>query len=516
MANAHQQRSRMIGLFTLCVCVSLPFVLLYLVGKRSIINEVRAHAMGVAIATSAGLPQDAFARIVRREDADQSAFRAVQQFLNRVAVDNPDVRYVYTMMRSTNPLASAWIVEYAVDQSSRDSNNNGMIDPEERFEPLGTPYNAVRSPELINAFYGPTADYHVTPDPPYPDLISGYAPIRDADGVVVGIVGADITAQTVGRKLLAMQGVVFVVWLVLCLLIVCVFMLYQKQSEAYQRISLLSAELIQRNDMLRAANQELARMNAKFDAELRLAQRVQQGMLPTRFPRHDRIVFDQYYLTCEVMGGDLYDVFEIDQDHIGLYMADVGGRGVSAALVSGLLHMAVATVRQQRAAGTASLFVDMTRPDVVLRSINQLLHKEIPKGESITLIYGVFDLLQNRLLLASAGHPHPAIYCARQQSAHWCQVKNGAPLGLSADQEYTCTSQAVDAGDLVLFYTDGLTAATNRAGEAFSEDRLLGVVGSFGSVNAVRLNEAIREAVASHRGGAPAHDDFTLLGVEIR
>jgi serine phosphatase RsbU (regulator of sigma subunit) len=516
MASANKQRSQLIGLIALCVAISLPFVLLYLVGKRSIINEVRAHAMGVAIATSAGLPQEAFARIVRGQDPEGSDFRLVQQFLNKVAVDNPDVRYVYTMKRSSDALRPAWIVEYAVDQSSRDANNNGVIDAEERFEPLGTPYNASRSPELINAFYGPTADRHITPDPPYPDLISGYAPVRDPDGAVVGIVGADITAQTVGRKLLAIQGVVFLVWLVLCLLILCVFMLYQKQREAYQRISQLSAELIQRNDMLRAANQELARMNAKFDAELQLAQRVQQGFLPARFPRHDRIVFDQYYLTCEVLGGDLYDVFEIDQDHIGLYMADVGGRGVSAALVSGLLRMAVSTIRHQQGAGTASLFVDMTRPDVVLRSINQLLHKEIPRGESITLIYGVFDLLQNRLLLASAGHPHPAIYSGRQQSAHWCRVQNGEPLGLKADQEYTCTSQPVEAGDLVLFYTDGLTKAVNRAGETFSEDRLLGVIGSFGSVSAVRLNESIREAVEHHRGGAPAHDDFTLLSVEIR
>ncbi len=498
------------------LAISLPFVLLYIVSKRSIINEVRSHAMGVAIASAAGMPRDSFEMIIRGEDADGTAFSLVQKFLGRVVADNPDVRYVYTMRRSKDPLQPAWMVEYVVDQAARDENRDGKIDASERFEPQGTLYNASLSPELINSFYGPTADLHITPDPPYPDLISGYAPIRDEDGSILGIVGVDVLAKTVGRKLLVVQVVMLLVWLVICGLIMCVFMLYQKQREGYERISQLSSELLQRNEMLRAANHELAKANHKFESELRLAQRVQHGFLPTRFPRHDRIVFDQYYLTCEVLGGDLYDVFEIDQDHVGLYMADVAGHGVSAALVSGLLKMAVATIRQQRAAGTASLFVDMTKPDVFLRCINQLLEKEIPEGEFITLIYCVFDLLENRMLLASAGHPHPVIYSSQNKSAHWCSIMNGSALGVRNNEEYTCTSHAIASGDLVLFYTDGLIKVANNAKEEFGENRLLGLVNQFGQVTAARLNESIKDAVEAHRSGTPVTDDFTLLAVEIR
>jgi len=507
---------KFIGLAVILIVISLPFILLYGVSRRAIINEVRAQAMGVAIASSVGIPMAEFEQVVDGADPQSNAFFRVQQFINRVSRENPDVRYVYTMKRSTNPLNPAWLVEFVVDQSAHDYNRDGVLDASEQYEPLGTIYNASRSPELIKGFYSPTADFQVTPDPPYPDLISGYAPIRNDEGRVLGIVGVDVTASTVAKKLRVTKAVVVLVWFVIAALILCVYLLYQKQREGYERISQLSSELLQRNEMLRAANQELARMNNKFESELQLAQRVQQGFLPTRFPRHDRIVFDQYYLTCEILGGDLYDVFEIDQDHVGLYMADVAGHGVSAALVSGLLKMAVATIRQQRAVGTASLFVDMTKPDVFLRCINQLLVKEMPEGEFITLIYGVFDLMENRLLLASAGHPHPVLYNREKQSAQWCSVKNGKPLGLDLDQEYICTSQAISTGDLVLFYTDGLTEAMNKESEEFGEERLLNVMSQYGQINAARLNDAIKEAVETHRAGYAISDDFTLLSVEVR
>ncbi len=506
----------MVNLAMVFLASSLPFVLLYYVSKRAIINEVRIHAMGVALAASAGIESDRLVEIGDGTSVGSENYKYLQDFLDRVALDNPDIRYIYTMRRSTDPLTPSWMVEYIVDQPARDENRDGIIDESERSEPPGTPYDSSRSPELINGFFGPTADLHITPDPPYPDLISGYAPIRNDQGEAVAIVGVDVTAGTVYHKLVILQVVMMLVWLIICALVSCIYMLYQKQREAYERISDLSAEMAQRNEMLRAANQELARMNNRFEADLRLAQRVQLGFLPTRFPRHDRIVFDQYYLTCEILGGDLYDAFEIDQDHVGIYMADVAGHGVSAALVSGLLKMAVATIRQQKSNSTTSLFVDLTKPDVFLRSINNLLVKEMPDGEFITLIYGVFDLLNNRLLMASAGHPRPVVYQRKSKTAKWCGVINGMALGIESDQEYTCTSQTFEGGDVIVFYTDGLTEAMNQQNVEFGDEKLLELVNTYGEFSAVNLNDSIKQAVENHRSGSQVSDDFTILTVEVR
>lgn len=505
-----------VGLLLVCLAASFPFVFLYHVSRQSVVNEVRNHVMGVAIATAAGIEGEELDKIRDRESLQHPEYIRIQKFLDSIALANPDVRYIYTMRHSHDPLAPVWMMEYVVDQPARDFNRDGIVDESEGSEMPGTPYDASSIPELVNGFHQPSADLDITPDPPYPDLISGYAPVRNRDGKVVGIVGVDITAQTIREKMVAVQVVMTMVWLVICALLSCIYLLYQKQKTAYDRISKLSHELALRNEMLRAANQELGRMNERFEADLRLAQRVQQGFLPTRFPRHDRIVFDQYYLTCEILGGDLYDAFEIDQDHVGIYMADVAGHGVSAALVSGLLKMAVATMRQQKPAGTASMFIDLTKPEQFLQSVNELLYKEIPEEEFITLIYCVFDLLNNKLVMASAGHPKPILYRNKLKQAEWCETINGMALGIEPGQKYPCTEHDIDTGDLVVFYTDGLTEAMNDMREEFGEDRLLSLVNMNDFNNASQLNDLIKQAVEFHRGGCEVSDDFTLLTVEIR
>ena len=504
------------GLALVCLAASLPFVILHYVGRQSIINEIRHHVMGVAIATAAGMDGDLLESIDGPDAIDTPAYRQIQSFLDRIALANPDVRYIYTMRTSRDPLSAAWMVEYVVDQPARDINRNGTIDPSEVSEPPGTPYDASRVAELLNGFHEPSADRHISPDPPYPDLISGYAPVRNQTGKVTGLVGVDITADTIRAKLFVLRVVMTSVWLVICALIACIFLLYLRQREAFERASNLSRELGIRNEMLRSANTELGQLNRRFEEDLLLAQKVQKGFLPTRFPRHDRIVFDQYYLTCEILGGDLYDAFEIDEDHVGIYIADVAGHGVSAALISGLLKMAVSTLRQQKATSTTAMFVDLTKPDHFLRSINTLLTKEMPEGEFITMIYCVFDLLNNRVILGNAGHPQPIIYRRKIGVAEWCNTRNGMALGLDAEQEYVCTEHPIDSGDLALFYTDGLTEAMNAEREEFGEDRLISLVNLNDVNNASQLNDLIRQAVSKHRGGQSVSDDFTLLTIEVR
>lgn len=504
------------GLLLVCLAASLPFVLLYGVSKRSMIQEVRSHVMGVAIAAAQGIPVSGINDIHDPSHVANASYIRIQEFLDGVALANPDVRYIYTMRKSRDPLSPAWMMEYIVDQPARDFNRDGVIDASERSELPGNPYDASRTPELVQAFYEPSADYQLTADPPYPSVISGYAPVHDEQGKVVGIVGVDITAATIDRKLLAIQVVMVLVWAVICLLLSLVYLLYQRKRFALARISKLSHELSIRNDMLRSANQQLAAMNHRFEEDLRLAQKVQHGFLPKRFPRRDRIVFDQYYLTCEILGGDLYDVFEIDHDHVGIYMADVAGHGVSAALVSGLLKMAVSTLRQQKPDSTSSMFIDLTQPEQFLRSINELLVDEVPEGEFITLIYCVCDLMKNEMVMASAGHPHPLMYRRETRTAAWCRTENGMALGIEKGRTYVSTRHPLQSGDLVTFYTDGLTEAMNVSRDEYGEQQLLAVVEESNARDAAELNGLIKSSVEAHRAGCDVSDDFTLLTVEFR
>lgn len=505
------------GLALVWLAVSLPFILLYFTSRRVVINEVRNHAMGVAIAIASNLDVEMVKGIDGRPEAESSeAYIRLRQVLDGIRDPNPDVKFIYLMRRSRTPLAPPSAYEYIVDASPVDLNGNGKIDEDEASQPPGTPYDASDLPEMVRAWDTPSADYDVTPDPPYPDLLSGYAPVRNEDGQTVAIVGVDVLARTVSDKLLAVRVVMLLVWFLLSVLITLVIQLYYQQRDAFDRIKKLNEELESRNELLRQANDAMARHAEQYQRELRLAQAVQEGFLPTQFPRGDRIIFDKYYLTCAILGGDLFDVFDVDEDHVGLFMADVAGHGVSAALISGLLKMAISSVRDQVARGTATIYADLTQPDAVVRTLNELLVKEMPESEFITLIYAVVNLTRNEMVFANAGHPWPVHYCARRHTHEVCKGISGMALGLESGQNYPVTRVAVEEGDKVLFYTDGLTEAMNGQGEEFGEERFTRIVDLVGDRPPSEIIAAVRDAVSSHRGSHEVSDDFSMLVAEIR
>lgn len=509
-------RRRWTGLALSYLAVAALFTILYLTARSVVIDEIRNHAMGVAIAVAAGVDPEDLSEIHTPDDMGKAAFARIQRLLDRVSKKNPDVRYIYTMRRSTEPGAAITDYVFIVDESPRDRNGDGLISEDEMSEEPGAPYDASTWPQLIEAWQRPAADKQIQPDPPYPDLISGYAPVHNDAGQTVGIVGVDITADTVHKKLLAVQVAIVAVCLIIVILITLVVSLYYQQREAFEHIKRLSEELASRNDMLRASNKELAAHNERMEQDLKLAQTVQLGFLPTAFPRQDRLVFDKFYLTSDMLGGDLFDVFSLDHDHVAMYMADVSGHGVSAALISGLLKMAVASVKEKSGFARGHLHADLYQPDRVLFTLNEMLVKEIPEYEFITMIYAMIDLSSDTFRIANAGHPYPIHYSLRRTELGLLHMPSGPALGFIDGQEYPVKEIVVEEGDRLIFYTDGLTEAMNSSTEEFGEERLLAVLRAHGADSPTEIIEAVRAAVDRHRNGEKVSDDFSMLITEIR
>ncbi|MBI4774569.1 MAG: diguanylate cyclase [Deltaproteobacteria bacterium] len=234
-------RKRWVGYLFVSAIILVLFTFLYMVARRAIISEIRYHAMGVAIATAAGIDPEEVNGIRKAEDAGKASYFRIQAFMQRIADTNMDVRYVYIMRKSTKADAKATDYEYVVDEATFDQNGNGAIDPEEVGNPPGAYYDASSFPQLLAAWYQPAADLDVTPDPPYPDLMSGYAPIKDKHGHTVALVGVDVIAEVVGRKLLAIRTVILIVYLTLTLLTIAVLQLYfQKRALLEERDELIS------------------------------------------------------------------------------------------------------------------------------------------------------------------------------------------------------------------------------------------------------------------------------------
>ncbi len=236
-------KRKWLGYVLVSLIILVLFGFLYMIARRVIINEIRYHAMGVAIATAAGIEASDIEGISSAEDIARPGFQRLQKFLGRISDTNVDVRYIYIMRRSLQGTGKASDFEYVVDEVSMDENGNGVIDPQEVGNPPGTYYDASGFPQMVKAWYQATADYDVSPDPPYPDLMSGYAPIKNQQGRTVAIVGVDVTAAVVKQKLKAVQAVIVIVWAALSLMTIAVLQFYFSQRKLLEERNRLVEQL---------------------------------------------------------------------------------------------------------------------------------------------------------------------------------------------------------------------------------------------------------------------------------
>lgn len=487
------------GVILVWVAVSIPFVFLYSTSRRVVVDEIRHHAMGVAVAVSASLDVDQLGQIRFPEDVAKPAFASIQRLLDRISELNPDIRYVYVMRRPADPLAPASRFEYVVDQTERDDNGNGLVERDEQSEPPGTPYDASSFPAMVEAWDHPAADTAITPDPPYPDVISGYAPIADAGGVTRALVGVDITAATVHRKLAAVQVVIFIAWLVVGMLVTLVIHLYYQQRDAYERIKHLNEELASRNELLRTANMDLWRSSVTT---------------PRSPPNQITLLRDTPSFACAVSGSDLCDAFELDHDHAVVFMAHVTGSGISAALVAGLLKMAFASVRD-RSDVRGTLYVDLSRPDHVLQTLSEMLAKEMPRGEYVSLVYAVIDLAAGEVSLANAGHGKPSHVGLSGKAETW-DVAVGPPLGGAKGETYALSKRSVREGDHLVFHAQDLLDVCDTRGARFGDDAFPRALAEHAGKTPYPFLVEICAALEAHGGIPNLREKHAMLDVQVR
>ena len=148
--------------------------------------------------------------------------------------------------------------------------------------------------------------------------------------------------------------------------------------------------------------------------------------------------------------------------------------------------------------------------------LNEILIEAIPNEDFITMIYAVIDVEANRISAASAGHPWPVRRSGARVEFIGGPGMTGPALSFFADAEFPELRVRLYTGDVLLFFTDGLTEAMNSDGEEFGEERVIEVVRRAPRATAEEVVAAIRQAVDEHRGDTEVSDDFTLLAAEIR
>lgn len=255
--------------------------------------------------------------------------------------------------------------------------------------------------------------------------------------------------------------------------------------------------------------------------EMALAASVQQHLFPVEAPQSPAIQISGYCKPAGFVGGDYYDFMQLENGHIGLAVADVAGKGFSAALLTFMIH---AFLRSQAlgASNGKALRVSLSQ---LATSLNRLLFASTSSSSYVTLFYASYEESSGRLSFINAGHNPPFVLHADPatggMSAHVhsngvMKLESGGPmLGLFQDCPVQESSFQLRSGDFLFAYTDGAIDAVNPIGEEFGEDRLLKLVKSKAHLPATQARNEIFHGIEEWCGSAVQPDDITMVVLKV-
>jgi serine phosphatase RsbU (regulator of sigma subunit)/predicted ester cyclase len=236
----------------------------------------------------------------------------------------------------------------------------------------------------------------------------------------------------------------------------------------------------------------------RVEQELQVARRIQQASLPKVVPQLEGWQITPFYRPAREVGGDFYDFHPLSEGRLGVVVGDATGKGVPAALVMST------TCGMLQLAAQAS---ESSSPSEVLERVNEALTVRIPSNMFVTCFYAILDPKSGTLSYANAGHDLP--YLWHSGEAEELRAR-GMPLGLMPGMSYEEKETELDAGEVVLFYSDGLVEAHDPRGEMFGFPRLQALVAKHGEVEA--LGDLLMEELYTFVGeGWEQEDDITLL-----
>jgi sigma-B regulation protein RsbU (phosphoserine phosphatase) len=247
----------------------------------------------------------------------------------------------------------------------------------------------------------------------------------------------------------------------------------------------------------------------RLEKEVRFAQRVQMALLPPGLPKRVRgIDVAARFEPARELGGDFYDFLDPEANNLVVAVGDVSGKGVPAALYSAFAGELVRS-RTFRRRFTS----ERTTPAAVLASINQILNERQLEEFYCTLCYANFDFKRRVVTIANSGLPYPIR--SRGEACEPIPLP-GVPLGSFPGITYDEVTLPLEAGDLFVFCSDGISEAFSEEGQEFGGARLIEVVRRLRRESARTIVDALFAQVAAFRGEAQQSDDMTAVAIRIK
>jgi len=265
------------------------------------------------------------------------------------------------------------------------------------------------------------------------------------------------------------------------------------------------------------ADEALAALNNRLIRDQHAAAQIQQSMLPKSLPVYRDLSFDYLFMPCEEMGGDVLNIFRLDENTIGFYLVDIAGHGIEAALFAAMINSILQPSMYHSSLSRWFLEESRTYRIVPPVMVAEKLNKEFPFGVSdqliFTLIYGIFDCKSFTLKYAAAGQ-QGIIFQPVAQGARVIKVPS-FPIGAYPEPGYEEQIIQFQPGDRFFVFSDGVSETKNPKNEQFGDNRIKEVLDRTCGLN---IKDSVKEIITdvfTFRGNVDQGDDVTILSIEV-
>ena len=385
----------------------------------------------------------------------------------------------------------------------------------------------------------------IQPDAVFGWMMTAMVPVLHEDGTMAGYVMADISMYDVmkTRQTFLITLVVLLTSLTVCFIILFLVVLRRKVIQPIDKLALATGDFIENNEEelatgtvevnvpdIRTGDEvellansfrkmeedmisyirsftQITAEKERIGAELNVATQIQADMLPRIFPafpeRKGVGIFAPMNPAKEV-GGDFYDFFLVDDDHLAVVIADVSGKGVPAALFMVIAKTLIKNHAQNK-----------DTPGSVFTQTNEQLCEGNDAGLFVTAWMGVLEISTGKLIYVNAGHNPPLLRRA-DEKFEWLKSRPGFVLAGMEGVRYRENEMEMQPGDMLFLYTDGVTEATNANQELFGEERLLETLNEQPKLPVSALLPKVKKSIDSFVGEAEQFDDITMLSLNYR
>ena len=258
------------------------------------------------------------------------------------------------------------------------------------------------------------------------------------------------------------------------------------------------------NSTVATLKRYIAEATARIDKELEYAKQIQLSALPTNFPQGEDYSIYAQMIAAKEVGGDFYDFYKLSDSTVAFLAADVSGKGIPAAM----FMMTAKTILKDLAERGLAV-------DEIFTQANEKLCENNESGMFVTAWMGILDLNTGNIRFANAGHNPPLLKRA-DGSFEYLKTRAGFVLAGMEGIRYRAGEIALNPGDRLFLYTDGVPEATNTENTLYGESRLLAFMNQNASVEATQLLPALKAHIDEFVGEAPQFDDITMLMLDFK